>query len=316
MKGIRLIPDGTTFDFVGLRFFALALSVVITVGSLGLTFTKGLNFGIDFTGGTVIEVRVPDTSDLAGLRSSLNALDLGDVSLQEFGEENDLMIRLPQQDGGEDVQQAALKKIHAALDGKFGADAVEYRRTEFVGPQVGEDLKKSGALAVLWSIIGILVYVWFRFEWQFGVAAIAALLHDVIATIGFFVVTQMQFDLSTVAAILTIAGYSTNDTVVVFDRIREMLRKYKKMPLSELLNMAVNQTLSRTVLTGGSTLLALAALWLFGGEVVQGFVAALVFGILIGTFSSIFVAAPILLYLNLRREVPGASGAEAQEQAG
>lgn len=298
---LRLIPDNTEFDFIKHRFIAFALSAAIIFGSFYLVFDRGLNFGIDFTGGTLIEVRVPSQPDLGDLRRDLNALGLGAVSIQEFGTPTDLLIRLQEQDGGQDVQSEALRQVRETLDQNFSDGGVEYRRTEFVGPQVGDELKKQGLYAVLFAMAGILAYVWFRFEWQFGVAALAALAHDVIATIGLFALTGMQFDLSTVAAILMIAGYSINDTVVIFDRIREVLRKYKKKPLPDILNKAINETLARTIVTGVTTLLALLALWTFGGEVIQGFVNALIFGIIIGTHSSIFVASPILLYLNVRR---------------
>lgn len=301
MKGLRLIPQDTNFDFIGHRFFAYALSLVVIIGSLFLVFTKGLNFGIDFTGGTLIEIQTAENPDLSELRGLLNGLQLGDISLQEFGAPNDILIRMPEQAGGPDAQNAAIEKVRASLNEKFGENGIEYRRTEFVGPQVGSELKKQAMYAVLFSMIGILAYIWFRFEWQFGVAAIIALAHDVIGTLGLFALTGMTFDLSSVAAILMIAGYSINDTVVIFDRIRETLRKFRKKPLPEILNRAINDTLSRTIVTGLTTLLALIALWMFGGEVIRGFVDALIFGILIGTHSSIFVAAPLLLYMNLRR---------------
>ncbi len=319
MKGIRLVPDDTKLDFIGKRYLAFVLSVIMIIASFGITAAQGLNFGIDFTGGTVIEIRVQEAPDLAPLRTGLNELELGAISIQEFGEPTDLMIRLPQQEGGPEEQQGAIDTVRGFLGTQFGEDSVEYRRTEFVGPQVGEELKRAGALAILWSMLGILAYIWFRFEWQFGVAAIIALLHDTIIVIGLFALTQMEFNLSTVAALLMIAGYSINDTVVVFDRIRENLRKYKKKPLPELFNMSVNQMLARTLMTSVTTLLALFSLWLFGGEVIRGFVDALIFGIVIGTYSSVFVAAPILIYLNLRRpaETPEAQEAQdAQEQPG
>lgn len=316
MKGIKLFPENTNFDIIGKRHIAFAISLIMIVGTVAVMATRGLNLGIDFTGGTIIEVRVPAGYELSELRSELNNLGLGAISLQEFGDAGDLMIRLPQQDGGPEAQQGAIDKIHQSLDTRFGEGAVDYRRTEFVGPQVGEELKIDAALAIFWTVIGILAYVWFRFEWQFGVAAILALLHDVISTVGLFAVTGMEFDLSTLAAVLMIAGYSINDTVVVFDRIRENMRKYKKMPLGELCNQSINQTLARTIMTGATTLLALLALWLFGGEVLRGFINALFFGVVLGTFSSIFVASPILLYLNLRRETVVGSEAEARGQEG
>lgn len=320
---LNWIPRDTKINFIGLRFVTFALSAMLILASLGLLFSKGLNFGIDFTGGTLIEVRVPvEQANLGELRTGLNQLQLGAISIQEFGAPNDLLIRLPEQSGGPEAQKEAIEKVRTMLGERYsklqkedikeereeteigGIDVVssevDYRRVEFVGPQVGEELKKKGLYAVLFSILGMLVYIWFRFEWQFSVAAIIALLHDSIATIGLFALTQMEFNLSTVAAILMIAGYSINDTVVVFDRIRENLRKFKKMPVFELLNKSINQTLARTLMTSITTMLALVALWAFGGEVIRGFVNALIFGILIGTYSSIFVASPILTFMNIR----------------
>lgn len=305
MRGLRLIPEETSLNVMGKRFLAYILSAVIMLASIGLVATNGLNFGIDFTGGTLIEVRTPVEPDLTRLRSDLNNLDLGGISIQEFGQPDDLLIRLPQQKGGAEAEKAALQSVRGYLDESFSGDAgeslVDYRRVEFVGPQVGDELKIQGLYAVLFSLLGILAYIWVRFEWQFGVAAIVALAHDAVATIGLFALTQMEFNLSTVAAILMIAGYSINDTVIVFDRIRENLRKFKKMPLVELFNRAINQTLGRTIMTSLTTLLALVALYVFGGEVIQGFVYALIFGIVIGTYSSIFVASPVLLLINIKR---------------
>ena len=313
MRGLKLIPDNTAFDFIKFRFLAFIISAGVVLVSLGLTFGQGLNLGIDFTGGTVIEIRTPVQPNLPDLRQDLNALGLGGISIQEFGAPDDLLIRLPQQEGGPEAEKAAIETVRAALNETYASDGdVDYRRTEFVGPQVGEELKRKGMYAVLFSIFGILAYIWFRFEWQYGVAAIIALTHDCVSILGLFALTQMQFDLATVAAILMIAGYSINDTVVVFDRIREDLRKYKKKPLADVLNMAINQTLSRTIVTGITTLLALIALYLFGGEVIRGFVDALIFGVIIGTYSSIFVASPILLYFKVKRsEIPAGEPAEA-----
>lgn len=311
MKALRIIPDDTKINFIGMRFFAFALSAIIIVGSIGLLVKNGLNFGIDFVGGTMIEIRVPDEApDLSAMRTKLNELELGAVSIQEFGQPDDLLIRMGEQEGGATAQKEAVDKVKAALSEAY-PEGVEYRRTEFVGPQVGEELKKQGLYAILFSLLGILAYIWFRFEWQFGIAAVAALAHDTIATVGLFALTQMEFNLSTVAAVLMIAGYSINDTVVVFDRIRENLQKFKKMALPELLNNTINQTLSRTTMTSFTTLLALFALWYFGGEVIRGFVNALIFGIGIGTYSSIFVAAPILMFMNIRQSKVGKTEAEA-----
>jgi len=244
----------------------------------------------------MIEVQVEPAPDLAIMREDLNALNIGDIGVQEFGSVNDILIRVPQQEGGADAQKAAETSVRGVLNDMEGSN-VEFRRVEFVGPQVGEELIQAGLYAVIFSILGIMAYVTFRFEWQFGASSIMALLHDVFAILGFFALTQKQFDLATVAAILTIAGYSINDTVVIFDRVRENIRKFKKMPLYDLANKSLNETLSRTILTSVTTLLALGALWLFGGEVIRGFVDALMVGVLIGTYSTIFVAVPKLVTL-------------------
>lgn len=300
MKGIRLIPFGTNFNFWGHRFFAYAISFIVIAGSVGLIATKGLNFGIDFTGGTLIEIRTEQAADIPAMREELNALGFGDISIQEFGAPEDLLLRLPQQAGDETVQKQAIDGVRAALDARYAP--VEYRRVEFVGPQVGDELKRQGLMAVLLAMLGICVYIWFRFEWQFGIAALAALLHDVIGTLGFFSLTGLTFDLAALAAVLTVAGYSVNDTVVIFDRIRDTMRKFRKKPMIEIINRAVNDTLARTVVTGLTTILALSALAVFGGEVIRGFVLSLIFGVVIGTHSSIFVAALLLMYMQVRPE--------------
>jgi preprotein translocase subunit SecF len=300
MKAFRIFPDEMHFDFLRHRMIGIVFSVVIIFGSLGLLVTKGLNFGIDFTGGMIVEIQVDPAPDLGLLRNELNSLGIGSIALQEFGSANDILVRVPQQEGGVDAQKAAEQAVRGVFDGLEDTN-IEYRRVEFVGPQVGDELIQSGLYAVIFSILGIMAYVSFRFEWQFGAAAIMALVHDVLAIIGFFALTQKQFDLATVAAILTIAGYSINDTVVIFDRIRENLRKYKKMSLSDLANKSLNDTLSRTILTSLTTLLALIALWAFGGQVIRGFVDALIVGIIIGTYSTIFVAVPKLLWLGVKR---------------
>ncbi|MEM7679674.1 MAG: protein translocase subunit SecF [Pseudomonadota bacterium] len=312
MKGIRFIPEDTKLNFMGVRFLAFVLSALLLLGSVGLIAQNGLNFGIDFTGGTIIEVRTPEMPDLTDLRRTLNGINLGAVSIQEFGAPDDLLIRMGEQEGGPEGQRAAIDSVKTTLDGLYD-EPVDYRRVEFVGPQVGKELKLQGLYAVLFSLAGILAYIWFRFEWQFGVAAIIALAHDSLATIGLFALTQMEFNLSTVAAILTIAGYSINDTVVVFDRIRENLRKYKKMSLKDLFNMSLNQTLTRTLMTSVTTMIALLALYYLGGEVIRGFIYALIFGVAIGTYSSIFVASAVLLYMNVRRSGEVAQPQNAQE---
>jgi len=304
---IRIVPSDTNIQFINKRFIAMALSAFLVVASLGLYMTKGLNLGIDFLGGIMLEVKTKGAADIGDLRSRVSGLGLGDVSLQEFGEPDVVLIRVQRQEGGDNAQQAAVTKVKDAL----GDTVAEYRRTEFVGPTVGAELQESAFLAVVAAIGAILVYVWFRFEWQFGVGAVVALAHDVISTIGLFSLLALDFNLSTVAALLTIAGYSINDTVVVFDRVRENMRKFKKMPLPELFNRSINETLSRTVNTSLTTMLALVALFVFGGEVIRGFTVAMMWGIFIGTYSSIALAVPLLLYLNVHR---GGEDAEPEAQ--
>lgn len=312
LKLIQLVPENTKIDFFGHRFYAMFASLIIIGGSLLCLSVKGLNFGIDFTGGTVIEIQVEADPDLSKLRTELNALNMGDISIQEFGDKRDLMIRLPQQDGGPEVQQTAIESVQEKLNTHFGEGKVEFRRTEFVGPQVGEELKKDGFLAVVFAILAIMGYIWFRFEWQYGIGSLLALIHDVVGIIGLFSLTQMHFDLSTLAAILLVSGYSINETVIIFDRIRENMRKFKKMSMPEIINMSINNTLPRTVMTSGSTILAIFALWLFGGEVIRSFTSALFFGILIGTHSSYFVSSQALFYLKLRPDTTGSDDVEAE----
>jgi len=312
MRHLRLIPSGTKIRFVERRNIFFVLSALLLVASVGLFAFKGLNYGIDFKGGILLDVRTEGPADLAELRRTLGGLGIGEIALQEFGAPDDVLIRLQQQEGGEEAQQAAVSRVKEAL-----GPSVEYRRTEFVGPKVSEELFRDGIYAVSAAILAILIYIWFRFEWQFGLAAVAALVHDVLSTIGIFSLLGLEFNLSTVAAVLTIAGYSINDTVVVFDRVRENLRKYKKMSLGELLNLSINQTLSRTLMTSVTTLLALGALYVLGGEVIRGFSFAMIWGVLIGTYSSICIAVPLLLYLHVRRstDAPEAPEKTAAEEA-
>ena len=232
-------------------------------------------------------------ADLEGIRSQLNGLGLGEVQVQSFGTDDDVLIRIARQEGGDEAQAAVVTKVQAAL-----GDSVDYRRTEMVGPRVSGELAQNGILGIISALCLIMVYVWFRFEWQYSLGAVIATLHDVVLTIGFFAVTQVEFNLSSIAAILTIVGYSLNDTVVVYDRIREMRRKYKRLNLVVLLDLAINQTLTRTTNTALTTLIALAALVIFGGEVIRSFTASMLFGVLIGTYSSIFIAAPVLIFLD------------------
>lgn len=307
MRPIRLIPADTRFDFVGKRRFAFAFSILLLLLAVASVAVQGLNFGIDFRGGTLIEVRTNEPADIAGMRTALSGAGLGEVALQEFGAPTDVLIRIQQQPGGSEAQATVVETVRGIL-----GEGVTIRRVEFVGPKVGGELIEAGILAVVLALGAILIYISLRFEWQFGVAAVLALAHDVFISIGLFSVTQMEFNLSTVAAVLTIAGYSINDTVVVFDRTREALRKYKSLPMRDVLNMAVNETLSRTLVTSGTTLLALLALVGFGGEVIRSFCIALIWGVVIGTYSSIFIAVPILLYLNLRRSGKAPAKGEAR----
>ncbi|MFA5591858.1 MAG: protein translocase subunit SecF [Micavibrio sp.] len=299
-KGIKLIPDDVNIDFIGKRYIAFALTLIVVIASFGIIFKNGFNYGIDFTGGTLIEIETKKEPDLAALREDLNNLGLGEISIQEFGNVNTLLLRVPAQGEDPEVQKAAIDKVRAEIDGTY-ADS-DYRRVEFVGPQVGEELKLKGFFAVLFSMLGIMAYVWFRYEWQFGLSALISIAHDVIAVLGLMALLGVAFDLTTLAAVLMVAGFSINDTVVIFDRIREIMRKHRKMPLAEVCNIAINQTLSRTIMTSLLTLLALLALWIFGGEVIRNFIDVLLVGYIIGTYSSVYVAASLLLYMNLRPE--------------
>ncbi len=308
MRGLRFIPADINISFIPKRIMFFIFSAVLITSSVGLFLTKGLNYGIDFQGGILMEVRTDKAADISAMRSKLGNLGLGEVALQEFGQPTDVLIRVQRQEGGEGAQQVAVEKVKAAL-----GSGVDYRRTEFVGPKVSEELFWDGVMAVSLAILAILVYIWFRFEWQFGLGAIVALTHDVLSTIGIFALLGLEFNLSTVAAVLTIAGYSINDTVVVYDRVRENLRKYKKKDFGELLNDSVNQTLSRTVMTSVTTLLALLALYFLGGAVIKDFSFAMIWGVIIGTYSSICLAVPMLMYLNVNRG--GALAGEDDDEA-
>jgi preprotein translocase subunit SecF len=301
MRSFRLIPDETRIPFVRYRHWAYAFSGALVALTLILLPTKGLNFGIDFRGGILIEVGMPGAADLAAMRSTLDGLGLGEIALQEFGGPANILIRVERQAGGEAGQLAAVDRVKAALGERFGAD-ISYRRVEFVGPKVSADLLWAGAQATLYALIAILVYVWFRFEWQFAIGAVVALIHDAVTTLGLFSLFGLEFNLTTIAAILTIVGYSINDTVVIYDRVRENLRRYKAMPLPELIDRSINETLARTVMTSLTTLLALIALVVAGGPVIRGFTIAMIWGVLIGTYSTIYVASPMILHLHLPRE--------------
>ena len=308
MRLVSLVPTGTKIDFMRHRNIALFGSGVLAALSVVLFLVLGLNYGIDFRGGILVEVRTQGPADLGQLRSRLSELDLGEVQLQGFGAATDVLIRVERQQGDEKEQLRAVEVIKRAL-----GPGMNYRRVEFVGPKVGGELIQAGITAVVLALIIILVYIWFRFEWQFGIGAVIALIHDVVLTIGIFSILGLEFNLSTVAAILTIAGYSINDTVVVYDRVRENLRKYKKMDLQSLLNLSINETLSRTLLTSVTTLLALLALFFFGGQVIKGFGFAMIWGVVVGTYSSIWVAVSLLLRMKLDRG--GLIAGEIQDDA-
>jgi preprotein translocase subunit SecF len=291
---IKRVP---TIDFMRWHIHGFIFSGLLTVLTAVLMLTTGLNYGIDFLGGTLIEARTTaGPAKLAEMRAKLDALNLGEVSLQEFGSPSDVLIRMPQQPGGDAAQMKALQAVRDAL-----GPGVDYRRVEVVGPSVGSELIRAGVLATALALAGIAVYVAFRFEWQFGIGAMLSIFHDVTTTVGLFALLQLEFNLTTLAAILTIAGYSINDTVVIYDRMRENMRKYRTMPFAELINLSLNETLSRTILTVSTTTLAVLALLLFGGQVLRGFSIALLWGMFIGTYSSLFVAAPLLYYIQPNR---------------
>jgi preprotein translocase SecF subunit len=312
MRSFRLIPDDTQIPFVRYRYWAYCFSGALVLLTLILLPTKGLNLGIDFRGGILIEVGMPSAApDLAAMRSTLGDLGLGEVALQEFGTPSDILIRVEHQAGGEEGQLAAVNEVKAALGERFGKD-ISYRRVEFVGPKVSEDLLWAGTQATVCALIAILVYIWFRFEWQFAIGAVVALIHDAVTTLGLFSLFGLEFNLTSIAAVLTIIGYSINDTVVIYDRVRENLRRYKAMPLPELIDRSINETLARTVMTSLTTLLALLALLLAGGPTIRGFTIAMIWGVLIGTYSTVYVASPMVLHLSLPRESP-AQAAETSE---
>ncbi len=297
LKVFRLVPDHTTLDFIQFRRISFPISAVLSIVATVLFFTHGLNLGIDFKGGTLLEIQTKSgPADIGAMRAKLGGLNLGEVQLQQFGGPSDVLIRIAQQPGGDTAQQSAVQIVRQAL----GND-VEYRRVEVVGPRVSGELLAYGMLGLIVAIFGIFAYLWFRFEWQFALGAMVANVHDIVLTIGFMSISQIDFDLTSIAALLTILGYSLNDTVVIYDRIREILRKYKKMPIKDVLNESINSTLSRSIITHVTVTLALLALLLFGGNAIHGFTAVMMFGVvLVGTYTSIFIAAPILIYLGVR----------------
>jgi preprotein translocase subunit SecF len=301
---LRIVPDDTKFDFMRFRRISFPISALLSIVAILLFFHPGLNLGIDFRGGTLIELQTKDgPADLGKMRTTLTGLGLGDVQLQQFGGPSDVLIRIAQQPGGEAAQQAAVQKVRGAL-----GEQIEYRRVEVVGPRVSGELLSWGMIGIIAAIGAILVYLWFRFEWQFALGAMIANVHDLVLTLGFMALMQIDFDLTSIAALLTILGYSLNDTVVIYDRIREMLRRYKRLPMPDLLNISINSTLSRSIITHLTVTLALLALFFFGGHAIHGFVTTMMFGVvLVGTYTSVFIAAPILIYLGVgtgRQEAP------------
>lgn len=296
MALLQIIPYTTKIDFVKMRVVSFAISLIVVISTVASLSTWGLNYGIDFLGGYIVEARLPEVPNLPDLRAKFDGLNLGEVALQTFGDAKDLLIRVERREGTEDEQSKTLASIKSTL-----GENVDYRRVETVGPKVGADLVKNGIKAVGFALLAMLAYIALRFEWQFAACAIIALAHDCIAILGLFTLFGLEFKETAIIALLITAGYSINDTIVIFDRIRENLRKFKKMPLPELINKSVNETLSRTMLTATTTLMAVIALYLFGGRVISEFSLPILLGILIGSFSSICLASPLLLYMKIGR---------------
>ncbi len=311
MRPLIVIRRTPKIDFMAWHKIGFAFSAFLTLSSIVLFLTMGLNYGIDFVGGTLIEVRsTSGPANLAEMRQKLNSLHLGEASLQGFGAATDVLIRLPRQPGGDAAQERAVAMARKAL----GA-GIDYRRVEVVGPSVGSELIRAGVIATVLALLAIAGYIWFRFEWQFGVGGMISTLHDVVTTIGLFALLRLEFDLTTLAAILTVAGYSVNDTVVIYDRVREAMRRYRSMPFRDLINLALNETLSRTVLTVSTVALAVLSLLFLGGPVLRGFSIAMLWGVVIGTYSSLFIAAPVLNYVQPNRVATARSGEAARGEA-
>lgn len=296
MRLLKLVPDNTNVNFMGWRNIALILSIVVTIASISLVAVRGLNLGVDFVGGQQIQVTFKQNAPIEEVRSTVGSLGLGEASIQEFGNPKTLSIRMGLPEGGEDAANKAASRVRAAIVAKH-PDAVF--AVDTVSGKVSSELYQAGAIALALAMLGIAFYIWFRFEWQFGVGALVTLFHDMAVTFGFFSITQLEFNLNVVAALLTIVGYSLNDTVVIYDRIRENLRKYRKMEIVPLLNLSLNETLSRTMVTALSIMLALLALLLIGPQVIFGLTIAILLGIFIGTYSSIYISSPILVWLGV-----------------
>jgi preprotein translocase subunit SecF len=309
LKPLFRLPQKMNFHFVKYFKLCFGLSIIAIIGTVALLFTQGLNFGIDFKGGTLMQVQTPTAVDAPELRTSLHHLGLGEIQLQNFGKNDELLIRFPEQEGGPEAQKVAADKVIQALP----AGTKELRR-EQVGSTVSKELIESAIWAIVLTNLVIFAYVWFRFEWQFALGAVVSLIHDVMVTIGVWSLFQLDFDLTIVAALLTILGYSINDTVVIYDRIRENLRKYKRMSLRDLLDLSVNETMSRTIMTVGTVLMALIALYFFGGEVIRGFTFAMLFGVIVGTYSSVYIAAPFLILIGVKRDWSGVDKAKGKPE--
>lgn len=295
---MKLIKEKLNIDFMGKRKLAMIFSVILIIISIASLATQGLNFGVDFTGGTLVEVGYDEVVELESIRSELATSEFAEATVQYFGSASDVLIRVAPREGinTAEISGSILELLRS------GGQSVEMRRVEFVGPQVGEELTEDGGLAMIYALLGILIYVALRFQMRFSFGAIVALVHDVVITIGIFSVMQMNFDLTVLAALLAVIGYSLNDTIVVFDRIRENFHKMRKVTSVEVINASLNQTLSRTIMTSITTLLVLSALFLVGGEIIHAFSTALIIGVLIGTYSSIFVASPVTLALGITKE--------------
>jgi preprotein translocase SecF subunit len=294
---LNFIPINTKINFVRYKFIFYLISLIIILGTFGLVVQKGLNYGVDFRGGFLISVRTVENANIANLRAKLAKMHLGEISIQEMGSAKDVQIKIERQPGGDEAQSIALTKIKSGL----GSD-VEYRTVETVGPKVGQELISNAIKAVIYAMIGMLIYVWFRFEWQFSVSSIVAIFHDCVTIVGMYALFGIEFNITAIMAILVTAGYSINDTIVIFDRIRENLVRYKKMPMADLINRSINETLSRTILTSTTTLLALGALYFFGGDTISTYSLPIMVGVGVGTYSSILLAAPLLLHLGFKKE--------------
>jgi preprotein translocase subunit SecF len=304
MRLIRIWPDQTHFDFMRLRRYSFPLSALISVLTVAIFLSIGLNFGIDFKGGTLMELQAKSgQANVAQLRQTANGFGFGEAEVQEFGNAGGVSLRFPIQSGGEAAQSAVVQKARDT----FGTD-YEFRRVETVGPRVSGELVQSGTIGVILSVIAVMLYLWFRFERELAIGAIIGTMHDIVLAIGFYVITQHEFNMTSIAAILTIVGYSLNETVVVFDRTRELMRRYKSMPAHELLNLSINSTMSRTVMTATTTALSLIALVMFGGRAIESFAQVMLWGVVICTYSAIFISTPMLIYLGVRSTASAAAG--------